>query len=110
MATVLSSSQLFIVVDASFAIAFCAREKGRFDKAEAYLKQHAQAGSTFFAPGVIVGEVLFVLCPKLSQGDLTQQEHVAAVQDFERFMSGVSPPPRGDKSLILRADQLRAGY
>jgi predicted nucleic acid-binding protein len=105
-----TSSPTSVVVDASVAIALCAKEPGNHPKAKAYLDTQTGSGSKFFAPGVLVAEVLYVYCKKLTNGALTAAEHTQAVQAFDAFMAGVSPPPNGDKSLIVRAEQIRSGY
>ncbi len=72
--------------------------------------RHAQAGSAFYAPGVIVGECLFVLCKKCEDKALSTAEHAAAVSDLATYMGMILPPPQGDRSLIARAEQLRNVY
>jgi predicted nucleic acid-binding protein len=103
MATPPTSSLAYIVIDASFAIAHCAREPSRYAKTKAYLEFHAQNGSEFFAPGVLVSESLFVFCKKLESGSLTATEHANAVKSFEVLMSAISPAPNGEASLIVRS-------
>jgi predicted nucleic acid-binding protein len=110
MATGPTSSPSSITIDASVAIAFCAREPGNHVKAKAYLDYHSKNGSQFFAPGVLIAEALYVFCKQLADGRLTATEHAQAVQSLEVFMAAVLPPPKGDKSLIVRAEELRAGY
>jgi predicted nucleic acid-binding protein len=105
-----ASSTISVVLDASVVIAFCAKEPGNHPKAQAYLDTHARKGSRFFAPGVLVAETLYVFCKKLDSGALTAAEHALAVQSLEAFLTGVSPPPAGDRSLVTRAEQLRAGH
>jgi len=50
------------VIDANVLIAICAREKDKFDKAQDALNDYARSGWLFYAPGVVIGEVLYVLC------------------------------------------------
>lgn len=61
MASAPTSSVGSVVVDANVLIAICAREKAKFSKAETALKDFAARGSVFYAPGLIIGEVLYAL-------------------------------------------------
>lgn len=99
-----------IILDASVAIAISARETGREPKANAELLRYATAGYTFYAPGAVVAETLYVLCGKLQQGLLTPTEHTQAIFDFEILMANVLPPPDGEVSLISRTEAIRTGY
>ena len=105
-----TSSTTSVVVDASVVIALCAKEPGNHPKAQVHLGAHTRNGSRFFAPGVLIAEALYVFCKKLDSGALTAAEHALAVQSLEAFLTGVSPPPSGDRSLVMRAEQLRAGH
>jgi predicted nucleic acid-binding protein len=110
MATATTNSPLAVTLDATFVIAYCAREPSRYAKADAQLKQYAGNGWQFFAPGVLIAEALFVFCRKLAAGQLTTAEHTQAVQSLQTLMRAVLPPPNGDASLIARAEQIRATY
>lgn len=99
-----------VVIDANILIAICARETDKFSLAETALKDYAARGWLFYAPGVIVSEVLYILCGKLQSGSLAPVDHAKAVQDFADQMRVVLPPPFGDASLIIRAETLRSGY
>ncbi len=98
------------VVDASLVVGFCAREADKYGNAKARLEFYALNGWQLFAPGVLTGEVIYVLCAKLQKGEITQAEHDQAVQDFTDLMAVVNPPPRGEASLVLRAEQIRLSY
>jgi predicted nucleic acid-binding protein len=67
MASTPANSPGSVVVDANVLIAFCAKEKDKFTKAHDALADYAQKGWLFYAPGVVVGEVLYVLCGKLQK-------------------------------------------
>jgi hypothetical protein len=82
---------------------------GQFGNAVAKIGEYARAGYRFFAPGVIVAECLFVFCRKLTDGVISQAEHVSAIDAFLQLMSHVNPPPTGDMSLIKRAEEIRGG-
>ena len=99
-----------VVVDANIAIAMCAKEDKKEAVAAAEIARYSSRGCDFYAPGVIVTETLYILCQQLQSGLLTPAEHAQAVGDFDILMSRVLPPPRGDASLIKRAEELRAGY
>lgn len=99
-----------VVVDANAAIALAAREAAKEAQARAALAYYSSNGYLLFAPGVIVSETLFALCGQEQRGLLSPPEYVQSVADFHAFMVGVLPPPSGEASLILRADQIRAGY
>jgi predicted nucleic acid-binding protein len=99
-----------VVVDANVSIAVCAREQDKLATAEAAINDYAAKGWTFYAPNVIVGEVLFALCKKLQDGSLTQTDYDDAVESFSEQMQMILPPPGGEASLIARAKEIRSGY
>ena len=98
------------VLDANTAISVCAKEAATEAIINAALDDYIDKGYSFYAPGVIVSEVLYALRNKLASGVLTTLEHEKAVLAFNVFMKTVLPPPGGDASLILRADQICTGY
>ena len=99
-----------LVIDANVAIAVCAKETQKYSQARAELQNYSRQGYSWYAPGVIVPESLHALCRKEHEGIITSAEHAQAVDDFQIFMQSVSPPPNGEASLILRADQIRGSY
>ena len=102
-------TQQAIVIDASVAVAIVSKEAN----ASVVLQEIAvrtNEGAAFYAPAVIVSEVLYVLCRKVESGLLAAVDHPKAVQDFEAFIKAINPPPSGDFSLTLRSDAIRAGY
>jgi predicted nucleic acid-binding protein len=98
------------VIDANVAIALCAQEASKYAKAKAAIARYSSMDYQFCAPEVIVSEVLYVLCCKLQRGELTVKEYDAAVVEFDDFMTAVAPPAFGEKSLIVRAEQIRDSY
>ena len=110
MATVPTSSPSSVTLDASFIIAYCMQEPGRFAKARTELARYAAGGWELFAPGVAVAETLFVLCRKVRDGLLTAAEHAQAVLAFDVLMRVVQSVPGGEFILIARSEQIRAGY
>lgn len=99
-----------LVIDSNVLIAIYAREQNRLSQAKSALSDYANHGWAFYAPGVIVGEVLFVLCGKLQKGELSAADDEKAIADFADQMTAVLPPPAGEASLVLRAEQVRSGY
>jgi predicted nucleic acid-binding protein len=95
------------VVDASFVIGYCAKENNKYAQAKAKLEQYLNDGWQLFAPGVMVGEVLYALCRKVQEATLTAAEHAVAVGNFELLMNEIYPPPQGDSSLVARAESIR---
>lgn len=110
MVTVPQNNQNCLVVDASALTALCAQEPGRYLTARTEFENYANAGRLFYAPSIIVGEVLYALCRKLADGALTAAEHGQAVQSLHIRMTAILPPPYGEAGLILRAEQIRTGY
>jgi hypothetical protein len=64
-------------------------------KPQAAINDYAARGWAFYAPNVIVGEVLFALCKKLQDGFLTQTDDDDAVESFADQMQMILPPPGG---------------
>jgi predicted nucleic acid-binding protein len=99
-----------VVTDANVLIALCSKEKLTFQTAEKEFDEYVRDGWEFFAPNVIVAEVFYVLCEKLANGILTEQEHEKALEFFTDLMSAVLPPENGEASLIKRAEEIRQNY
>jgi predicted nucleic acid-binding protein len=110
MASVPTTNPPRLVIDANVLIALCAKEADKYAIADSELTRYAQAGYEFFAPGVIIAESLFVLCKKLQDSLLTAVDHADAIADLCSFMGVINPPPNGDRSLVSRAEQVRASY
>ena len=84
-----------VVLDASIAVALCAKEAITGPLASAEIARLSAMGYEFFIPGVIVGETLYVLCGKVQAGTLSATDHAQAVQDFAALMTKALPPPDG---------------
>src|SRR3712207_5894567 len=97
-----TSSAGAVVVDANILISICAKEQATYVMTKAAFEYYATRGWAFYAPGVIVSEVLYTLCGKLQGGILTRTEHSEAVEFFRNYMSVIFPPPSGDASVIAR--------
>jgi predicted nucleic acid-binding protein len=104
-------SNLFAVVpDANVMIALCAKEIDKLQTAEAALTHYTKQGYEFFAPSVLVAEVIFVLCQKLADGSLTQSEYDKAIDNFSDYLKGIELSPNGEASLLKRAVEIRKDY
>ncbi len=99
-----------VVIDANVLIAICAKEKDKHTEAEAALKDYAASGWVFYAPNVIVAEVLYVLCNKLQNGVLSATAYEDAIQDFQDQMTVIFLSPQGETSLITRAKEIQNSY
>lgn len=98
-----------VVVDANILISICSKEP-TCANAEQALAGYASRNWLFYAPGVIVAEVLYVLCRKREDVLLTEAAHDQAIKIFEDHMTVILPPPHGDASLINRANEIRSSY
>lgn len=104
-------SNLFAVVpDANVLIALCARENDKLQTAQTAVDDYTNQGYEFFAPSVLVAEVIFVLCQKLADGALTQPKYEKAIKAFEYYLNFISLSPNGEASLLKRAIEIREGY
>jgi predicted nucleic acid-binding protein len=98
-----------VVVDANILISICAKEPSH-TTAETALADYATKSFAFYAPNVIVPEVLYVLCQQLQSGLLVQAEYEKAILAFKKQLAPISMPPGGDASLIDRAIEIQSGY
>lgn len=99
-----------LVIDANVTIALAAKETGRETKALAEMARYAQLGYVWFAPGVLIAETLYILCGKRQRGELSVADYATAILGFQTTMTSIHPPPNGDRALIVRAEQIGAGY
>lgn len=105
-----TTNPVAVVVDANVLIAICSKEQATNQTAQTAFDQYARQGAQFFAPNIIVAEVLFVLCQKLDKAILTDAEHEKSVEFFQDYMTIILPPPSGEAALIKRAEEIRSGY
>lgn len=104
-------SNLFAVIpDANVLIALCAKETDKLQTAETALEEYTNQGYEFFAPSVLVAEVIFILCQKLAGGLLSQLEYDEAIDVFADYLKGIIFTPNGEASLLKRAVEIREGY
>ena len=99
-----------IVTDANLVVAICAKETDKEPLALAELARYSSLGYQFYAPGVLIAEVLYVLCGKEQSGALPAVHYARAITELENLASGILPPPQGDASLVRRAAAIRATY
>lgn len=95
------------IPDANIPIALCAKEPKQ-SKAEKALKDYADDGWEFYAPNIIVAEVLYVLCQKHRAGTLTDKAYKEAVENFQDQMKAVKTI--SDADLIKRAFEIQQSY
>lgn len=99
-----------VVVDANVLIALCAKEADKLPVAESAFENYTNRGYEFFAPGVLVAEVIFILCQKLDGGLLSEPEYENAIDVFAAYLTGIVLIPDGDAALLKRAVEIRSGY
>ncbi|MDQ3063071.1 MAG: type II toxin-antitoxin system VapC family toxin [Acidobacteriota bacterium] len=97
------------VIDASILVSITAKEAATHLTAENAFKAYSQNGWEFFAPNVIVAEVIFALCQKLAAGILTEAEYKKAVESFLDYMTIISTP-NDETDLVKRAVEIRETY
>lgn len=99
-----------VVVDANVMIAICAKEQIKQVAAKNAIEDYVVKGWFFSAPGVIVAEVMYILCLKLQDGSLTTALYEKAVENFFDYATNFLPPPNGEAALIKRAKEIRQSY
>ena len=104
-----TSKPAAMVIDANVLIAICAREKNKYQTAKDALEDAATNGVAFYAPDILIAEVLFILCNKHQNGLLTDTQYQDAIEDFRDQMSVIFPAPDGEAPLISRAVEIRNG-
>ncbi len=95
------------IPDANILIALCAKEPKQ-SKAEKVLKDYANDGWEFYAPNIIVAEVLYILCQKYKGGTLTDKAYKEAVENFHDQMKAILTI--SDADLIKRAFEIQKSY
>lgn len=104
-----SSSLGAVVIDSNVLISICSKESSRV-MADQALADYAAKQWIFYAPGVLVSEVLFVLCRKRSDGSLSAAEYDEGIEMLKDQLTVILPPPHGDAALVQRAKEIQAGY
>jgi hypothetical protein len=72
------------IVDASLLIGFCTKEPNKYGIAKAKLDEYDNDGRQLFAPSVLIGEVLHVLCRKLKDNSLDAAGHASALRAYPK--------------------------
>jgi predicted nucleic acid-binding protein len=72
------------------------------------LKDYADNGWDFYAPNIIVAEVLYILCQKNQAGTLTNIAYKEAIENFQDQMKAVKTI--SDSDLIKRAFDIQQSY
>lgn len=104
-----TSNKDAVVVDASIIVSISSKETATYLAAENAIDVYTKNGWEFFAPNVIVAEVVFALCQKLAAGDLTEAEYDKALESFLDLMKSVSTIA-DETDLVKRAVEIRKGY
>lgn len=99
-----------VTLDASFVIGLCAKEPGKYPKAQLELQQRIINGCLLYAPHLIVMEATYVLCGKMQNGTRTSAEYSVSLANLQTTLAKVTFSPQGDVALIARAEQIRQGY
>jgi predicted nucleic acid-binding protein len=99
-----------VIPDANVIIALCARESDKLKTVETAFDDYINKGYEFFAPSVLVAEVIFVLCQKFADGSLNQSEYEKSIKAFKYYLNFISLSPDGEASLLDRAVEIREGY
>ena len=92
------SSPTAVVVDSNVLISIYSKETSHSIAGQA-LADHAAKGSAFYAPGVVVAEVLFVLCRKLSDGTLIASAYDEAIDILKDYLAVMLQPAAWRHSL-----------
>lgn len=98
-----------VVIDASILVSISSKEAATYIAVEAALDSYTEKGSLFFAPNVIVGEVIFALCQKLVSRVLTEAQHEKAIESFIDLAKDISMP-KNEMDLVVRANKIRQSY
>ena len=96
-----------LVTDANILIALCAKEPTAVN-VKSTLESYAKTGWEFFAPNVMVAEVLYILCQKLQKNLLTKKSYDEAIENFQDQMNIIQTLP--EAQFIKRAVEIQNGY
>ncbi|MBO0721850.1 MAG: type II toxin-antitoxin system VapC family toxin [Blastocatellia bacterium] len=98
-----------VVVDSNILVSISSKETTIFTAQKA-LADYTAKNWSFYAPGVVVAESLFVLCRKLSDGILTPADYDKAIEVLKKHLGVILQPPSGDTALTQRAKEIQNGY
>lgn len=97
----------FVVIDANILISLCAKEPTQ-TTVKQVLENYAKDGWSFYAPNLIVAEVLYILCQKHQKNTLTDKSYQEAVENFQDQMKAIQTI--NDDILIKRAAEIQKDY
>lgn len=80
-----------LITDANILISVCSKEPTAVI-AESALENYAKNGWEFFAPNIIIAEVLYILCQKHQNGLLTPKSYDDAIENFQDQMKVTQNP------------------
>ncbi|MDQ3749946.1 MAG: hypothetical protein M3367_13195 [Acidobacteriota bacterium] len=95
-----------VVINASILVSISSKEAATYLIAENAFDFYAKNGWEFFAPNIVVGDVIFALCQKLAAGVLTKTKHEKATESFLNLMTNISTPDV-EMDLVKRAVEIR---
>jgi predicted nucleic acid-binding protein len=96
-----------VIPDANILIALCAKEPKQ-SKVEKALKTYANDGWEFYAPNIIVAEVLYILCQKHQAGTLNDKTYKEAIDNFQDQMKAIITI--SDATLIQQSFEIQQSY
>ncbi|HSK72513.1 MAG TPA: type II toxin-antitoxin system VapC family toxin [Pyrinomonadaceae bacterium] len=96
-----------LVTDANIIISVCSKEPTAAT-VKNVLKTRANNGWEFYAPNIIVAEVLYIFCRKLQNNLLTPRSYEEAIENFQDQMKVIQTP--ADAQYIKRAKEIQNGY
>lgn len=102
-----TSNPNVLIIDASLMISVCSKEPTAAT-VESELENYALNGWEFFAPNIMIAEVLHILCQKLQNGLLTPKSYDEAIENFQDQMKSIETPD--DAQLIKRAKEIQETY
>ena len=102
-----TSNSNALITDANIIISVCSKEPTAV-VARSALENYAKNSWEFFAPNVIVAEVLYILCQKFQNGLLTAKAYDEAVENFQDQMKVTQT--FSDAQFIKRAKEIQNGY
>ncbi len=96
-----------LITDANIIISVCSKEP-MATTAKFALENYAKNGWEFFAPDIVVAEVLYILCQKLQNNLLTPKSYDEAIENFLDQMKVTQTP--NDARFVKRAKEIQNGY
>ncbi len=93
-----------VVIDANLLISLCAKEPTQ-NTAKTALENYAKDGWYFYAPNLIVAEVLYVLCLRHQKNILTDKSYQEAIENFQDQMKAIQTV--NDDILIKRSTEIQ---